>query len=741
VSTLSRQSDERILAALNPEQREAVLHEEGPLLVLAGAGSGKTRVLTHRIARLVERGAPADGILAITFTNKAAGEMQMRTQALCGLKSPWISTFHSFSARVLRRHIHRLTPYDNHFSIYDQEDSLALIKEVLRDLGVEKEVWTPQEARAEISRLKNTAGGDIESRFGAGFVHGQALRSVYHAYSSRLRERNAVDFDDLLLLTVSLFEEHPDVLERYQEQFAHILVDEYQDTNSVQYRITWLLAAKRRNLCITGDPDQSIYRWRGADINNILNFEHDYPDARVVRLEQNYRSTKSILSVANALIAHNELRKPKELWTENPQGEPVRIYLFPDEREEAREITVLIEELAAKGTPLGGIAVFYRINSLSRAIEEELIYANIPYTIVGGIEFFQRQEVKDLLAYLQVLDNPRDAESLRRILNVPARQLGPASVEKLAEEARAQGSSLLDAVLHHAGAAGLQKRALTGAKRFAEVHEALAAHKEGPVGVLLERVVALTGYARHLERRHAGEDDRLANVGELISAGKEYDRAHPEGGLTGFLETVRLLTSFDCWEERADRVTLMTLHAAKGLEFPVVVIAGVEEGLLPLLRAADPDPDIEEERRLLYVGITRARERLYLTHAALRARFGERHHSTPSRFIAEVCSRAGPEAGGEGDALEVDDETSASLAGAARVVVEEDFWDRAGDEDWDLDDEDPYPLGSRVYHEEYGEGEVTRLTGRGRHRRVTVAFERAGSKQFVASHARLERRR
>jgi len=748
---LKPSDNSRALQALNPQQREAVLHDKGPLLILAGAGSGKTRVVTHRMAHLISRGTPAHEILAITFTNKAAGEMKERTEALCALQCPWVSTFHSFAARLLRRHIGRLVPYDSNFSIYDTEACRSVIKDVLKQLRLTDGPWPPRAAQGEISRLKNRASDGMENAFGADYLYGQILRDIYEAYRKRLEAQNAVDFDDLLLFTARLLREHPDLLAELRDQFRYILVDEYQDTNAVQYEITQRLTGPERNICITGDPDQSIYGWRGADIGNILNFETDYPDARVIKLEQNYRSTKNILHVANCLIAHNEERREKELWTENPRSDPVRVYRFADERSEAREISTLVRTLLDSGTSASDIAVFYRINSLSRAIEEELVYANIPYSIVGSVEFFQRKEVKDILAYAQLLDNPRDDECLKRVLNTPPRGIGKTSLERLARCAAERETCLLDIVRNHAASAGLTKRPLAGVENLGKLYTEFAALREGPVDALLKAVIDLTGYESYLEAAHPNDAfDRVTNLSELVNAAREYQKLNTEGTLTGFLESSRLLSSVDRWAKEQERVTLMTLHSAKGLEFPVVILVGVEHGILPLVRSQDPDTDIEEERRLFYVGITRAQKKLYLTHTGRRMRFGQERSSFPSQFLAELQPTA-PETGADtsADALELDQETAESLENAGRLpgegddadaaLLEEDFSDAGLDYD-SLDvDEDPLPSGCRVYHDGYGEGEVVRASGVAGRRRVTVRFDDGEEKQFVVGFAPLQR--
>ena len=791
----ARPTPESILDSLNPAQGEAASHRHGPLMVLAGAGSGKTRVITHRIAYLAASGCPLDRILAITFTNKAAGEMRDRVEQITGERSPWISTFHSFSARVLRRYIYRIEPYDTSFTICDTDDCKSLIKELLKDLNVDSELWQPRSVLSAISKLKSQSNGDVDE-LGTDYRHGRVLRSIVLEYLHRMRERNLLDFDDLLLLTVRLFEEHPDVLERYREQFEFVLVDEYQDTNRLQYTICRQLTLEHGNLCITGDPDQSIYKWRGADISNILSFEKDYPGARTVKLEQNYRSSGNVLAVANALIAHNTERKDKELWTENAPGEPVHVFRTLTEHEEASRVVQTLKTFVDSGTPLGDVAIFYRINSLSRVLEQELIYANIPYSIVGGVEFFLRKEVKDVLAYLRVLANPRDSESLKRIINTPPRGIGPTTVAKLEAAAQRQGRGLLEVVLDRSLRAGdLKKAQSSKVDAFADLYRAVESAKGGSVESLVEAVVRESGYREHLTEKMPDEaEERIANIGEVVGAAVEYDKVHPDGDIVGFLELTAILGDVDRWEQRDDRVSLMTLHAAKGLEFPVVFIVGVEDGLVPLIRSQDEDPDIEEERRLLYVGITRAEERLHLSHVSSRQRFGRAQRSVPSRFLRELTPKE--ETADEGhETLRFDYSTEESLyepreparwrdfparSGAQSHGFESEFSSPHEDTPFDsgestpdgfpsdshahhddpiaaeyaqeapdgfdgfgpdgaTDDDDPYPEGARVLHEEYGEGTVVRASGFGARRRVTIRFPEVGEQQFVIRFAPIQR--
>ena len=810
-----------LLEPLNPNQRRAVAHGDGPLMVFAGAGSGKTRVITHRIARLLLTGVPADGILAITFTNKAAAEMRERATALCGVRSPWIATFHSFSARLLRRHMHRLQPFDNNFSIYDAEDSLAVLRSILVEQKIDSEIWTAKNARAEISRLKNRSSEndeELEANFGAGYALGQVLRSIFHAYNERLAQQNAVDFDDLLLFAVRLLREHEDLRERYGRQFEHILVDEYQDTNGLQYTLLSLLCATHQNICVTGDPDQSIYAWRGAEVENIARFERDYNSPEFVVLDQNYRSVQNVLDVANALIANNRDRHEKNLWSARGPGEVVRVRSFEDARTEANAVAARIEELIGGGATAQDIAILYRINSLSRVFEEALIHRGLPYRIVGGIAFFQRLEVKDILAYLQVLANPRDDEAFKRIVNVPRRGIGSATLEKLVEFASREQIPLVEAIAH-TGNVGLGNTAAARVRALADLFQSLqSAASEAPgVEALVLETIQATDYESHVRKTEPESAlERLENLEELRRAAKEFDVApedEPEsqpathddetdsgpistgqlrathadrvahdsadearaGGeaptdagppaaaahrLRAFLERIRLLSSVDEWKDGTrDRVTLLTLHAAKGLEFPHVFIVGVEEGLLPLVRMQSADLDLEEERRLLYVGITRSMETLTLTHVRWRERFGRSTRSAPSTFLAEIvqgndesvitCESSGVPTTSSthrrwNERWESSDASSDGWAGLGpddSTEADDGFQPHEDAYDGIDVDEDPYPPGCRVYHDDYGEGEIVAAHGQGSRRRITIVFddEAVGRKQFVTSYVSLRR--
>lgn len=738
-----------ILEHLNPAQTDAVLHEAGPLFVLAGAGSGKTRVITHRIAHLLESGIPPDSILAITFTNKAASEMKARAEQLCGMQSRWISTFHSFCARILRRHIHRLPPYDNAFSIYDSDDVKSVLRDILKDLCISSSVWNASAAQTAISRLKNSGGAVEGDTFAMARTRDRQLGEIFEEYSRRLQERNAADFDDLLLLTVRLFDEAPDVLQQYREQFQHVLVDEYQDINALQYRIGQVLTATHRNICITGDPDQSIYAWRGADITNILNFQNDYPDARVVTLDKNYRSTGHVLEVANALIEHNTERVPKSLWTDGPPGEPVRIHLFSEEGTEASGVATRIQDLLLEDFSPGDIAVFYRVNALSRPIEQALIYANIPYDIVGGIEFFLRREVKDILAYLQILDNPRDTESLKRIINVPSRGIGKVTLGKLQAAAADQGKSPLELLLEEKAELPGTGKTRESLLQFRGLYRHLAETAKRPVGERVQEVIERTGYEDQLrESKDPADRERIENLGELVNAAEEYDRENPGGSLTGFLEQVNLLGDVDRWKRDTERVALMSLHSAKGLEFPAVFIIGVEDGILPLIRDSGSTVDVEEERRLLYVGITRAKARLCLTHTCSRRRFGRTQRSLPSRFLRELQPSDTPEDPDSSPSVLIEGSPVTDVEGRGRDAMgaggdpgalDDPLLDDGYDDTFDQMDEDPFPVGTEVYHDEYGGGKVIRTSGIGRRWTVTVVFEDGTNLQFNPRYAPLRR--
>jgi DNA helicase II / ATP-dependent DNA helicase PcrA len=627
-----------LLELLNPTQLDAVEHTEGPLLILAGAGSGKTRVLTHRVAYLIDQGLAApEEVLAITFTNKAAREMKDRVALLVGPDSRkmWVSTFHAFCARILRVHAEKLG-YKREFTIYDGADQVRLVKRCIVELGKDPKRFNPRSFQAQISSAKNVLmAPDDFLRNTEGYI-AENVAEVYDLYQKRLYENNAMDFDDLIMQTVALLELFPEVRERYQTRFKYIHVDEYQDTNHAQYRLVNLLAAGHRNLCVVGDDDQSVYSWRGADIRNILDFERDYPEAKVVKLEQNYRSTQTILDAANAVVANNASRKPKALWTAGGEGERIRIFAASDEYAEARFVVSEVERLIEGDASPREISVFYRTNAQSRALEDVLVREGVPYQVVGGVRFYERAEVKDAMAYLSVISNPDDSVSLERIINVPKRGLGNTSVAKLQDYARRNGASLYGA-LAEADAVGLTGAAKKACRGVRDLIEGLrVAAKEVPPAELIGAVLDESGYRKELEAEDTVEaESRLENLEELINAAREYERVEPEPTLEGFLQEQALYSDQDSLTSEGGSVTLMTLHNAKGLEFGHVFVVGMEEGTFPHARSLD-EHNLEEERRLAYVGITRARETLTLTHAKLRSSWGEREHRMPSRFLSEI---------------------------------------------------------------------------------------------------------
>jgi len=631
-----------LLNQLNRTQLEAVTHTEGPLLILAGAGSGKTRVLTQRIAYLIEQGlAKPDEILAITFTNKAAREMKDRVALLVGPDSlrMWVSTFHAFCARVLRVHAEKLG-YRREFTIYDSADQVRLVKRCIIELGKDPKRFNPRSFHAQISTAKNLLlDAKDYLRQTEGFM-AENVAEVYDLYQKRLYENNAMDFDDLIMQTVALLEVFPEVRDRYQRRFKYIHVDEYQDTNHAQYRLVNTLAAAHRNLCVVGDDDQSVYSWRGADIRNILDFERDYPEAKVVKLEQNYRSTQRILSAANAVVANNASRKAKELWTAGDEGERIRLFTAADDYAEARFVVSEIRRLADTGASLRDVAVFYRTNAQSRTLEDVLVREGVPYQIVGGVRFYERAEIKDAMAYLSVISNPNASVSLERIINVPKRGLGATSLARLSEYAQRNGISLYDS-LAEADEAGLSGAARKTCAKVRELFEGWrVAAREVPPSEMMEAVLDESGYKKELEAEATVEaESRLENLQELVNAAAEYERmAGPqEATLDGFLQEQALFSEADKLTGEG-RVTLMTLHNAKGLEYDHVFIVGMEEGTFPHARSMD-EQNLEEERRLCYVGITRARKTLTLTYARVRSTYGEREYQMPSRFLSEIPER------------------------------------------------------------------------------------------------------
>ena len=714
-----------ILEELNPEQREAALHFQGPLLILAGAGSGKTRVLTYRVALLVASGRADPGnILAITFTNKAAEEMRGRIHRLVGPRasSIWISTFHAACARILRREAERLG-YRKNFVIYDDEDQLRMVGRVMRELDLDVKRFPPRMVRAVIEKAKIDMLDPEDFRQRVHDDLTQVASSVYLSYQEELRRNNAMDFDDLLLNTIALFELFPAVLEHYQRRFAYINVDEYQDTNPAQYRLVRLLSAAHRNLCVVGDDDQGIYSWRGADLRNILEFERDFPEAKVVRLERNYRSTRTILEAANHVVSRIAGRREKRLWTEREEGEPIRYLFAPSGSEEAAFVAAEIDRLVEeRGYRHRDIAVFYRTNAQSRPFEEVLLRAGIPYKIVGGFKFYERKEVKDAIAYLKFLLNPHDAVSLRRIVNEPRRGIGDTTLAHLEDHARREGLSLWEAMQRAEEVPALGTAARSRVAGFVELVRGLAARREEmDVPGFLREVLEKSGYLEALRAEKTFEaEGRLENLEELLSAAAEFFAAHPGEGLDAFLERTSLVAEIDLYDEEEGAVTLMTLHNAKGLEFPVVFIVGMEDGVFPHLRCMGSEESMEEERRLFYVGVTRAKDLLYLTGAASRSLYGDVKVSPPSRFLRDIPSRylevvsmapweAGKGAGGEGAGIAAD-----ALAASYRV-------------------------GDRVMHDVWGEGMIIALSrGRGGPE-VTVNFPGVGEKLLLLQYAPLKK--
>ena len=631
---------DRLLAGLNEPQRKAVEHPGGPLLVLAGAGSGKTRVLTHRVAFLIAaHGVKPNEVLAITFTNKAANEMKERVETLLGpiARTMWVSTFHAACARILRKEAQQLG-YRRNFTIYDAGDQVRVIKQCLKELGLDPKRFPPKGIHAVISSAKNRlidadAFKDMVENF-----FDDTVASVYAIYQKKLFANNAMDFDDLLMRTVDLFMRFPDRLEHYQHSFRHVLVDEYQDTNHAQYMLVNLLGREHRNVCVVGDDDQSIYSWRGADVRNILDFKRDYPEATVIKLEQNYRSTQSILNAANEVISNNGERMSKKLWTDLGEGEPVRVTEVEDEHGEARFVAGEISRLEQKeGFHPGDIAVFYRVNAQSRVLEDLLIRYGIPYRIVGGTKFYERAEIKDALAYLLILDNPSDSVSFSRIVNSPKRGIGAASVAALSRFSDAEGISMPEAAAKAGDIADLRPAAVKALEAFSAWMGDLAqTAANSPVAETLDEVLTGSGYLDALSAERTIEaEGRIENLQEFVGVAEEYDSIHPEGSLREFLQEISLYTDTDKLAEAEEAVTLMTLHNAKGLEFPVVLIIGAEEGIFPHSRSLE-EQNLEEERRLCYVGMTRAMKRLYFTYAATRNLYGSRSYNMASRFLAEL---------------------------------------------------------------------------------------------------------
>ena len=729
-----------IYDTLNNEQREAVFCTEGPLLMLAGAGSGKTRSLTHRIAYLIEeKGVAPWNILAITFTNKAAQEMRERVDALVGYGSEdiWISTFHATCSRILRRHID-LLGYDRNFTIYDASDQKSLMKEVLKEMKIDTKQFPERSVMSEISSAKNEYKSPLDYRneYGSNFRN-QRIADIYERYQKRLKENNALDFDDLLVKMVDLFQTNPDVLEHYQDRFQYIMVDEYQDTNTVQFLLVSLLAKKYRNLCVVGDDDQSIYKFRGANIYNILNFEKVFLDAQVIRLEQNYRSTQNILNAANGVIANNKGRKEKKLWTENQKGELVHFKQYDTEYDEADGVVSRINFLAMRGVQYKDMAILYRTNAQSRIFEEKLKQKNIPYAIVRGISFYDRKEIKDLMSYLKVVDSGMDDLSVKRIINVPKRGIGQTTINRLQEFAILNQMSFLDAVFN-ADEIPEVARALAKLHKFADMIEEFREYaSEHEISELLEHILDVTQYRAEVEAEGTDESiSRLEDIEELFNDIAYYEEEEENPNLRDFLAEKDMYTlnaGIDNLEDENNKVLLMTLHNAKGLEFNNVFLGGMEEGVFPGFGAmmSGDESEIEEERRLCYVGITRAKERLFLSAAKRRMLRGQTQYNRRSRFIDEI----------PGQYLDTEQRVVKNTERPAKYQ----YGAKAG-KPYNLSDfkvkpvgELDYQVGDRVKHIKFGVGTVQEITKGGRDFEVAVEFDRVGRKKMFASFAKLKK--
>jgi DNA helicase-2/ATP-dependent DNA helicase PcrA len=722
---------DELLAGLNPPQRDAVVHGEGPLLILAGAGSGKTRVLTHRIAYLMRtKQARADEILAITFTNKAAQEMRERVELLVGraTRAMWVMTFHSACARMLRADAHRLG-YTRQFTIYDAADQRRLIKRCLDDLDIDAKRFTPRAMQSQISDAKNKLRSSEDYRQLVGSYFEQTVADVYEQYERELHRMNAMDFDDLLVRSVNLLELFQEVRDRYATAFRWILVDEYQDTNHAQYRWLQLLGSEHRNVAVVGDDDQSIYAFRGADVKNILNFQDDFVDAHVVKLEQNYRSTQTILSAANAVVANNRGRMAKALWTEIGEGDPIKVRELSDEHAEARYVAAEIERMVDEGVSREEIAVFYRTNAQSRVLEDMLVRAQIGYQVIGGTKFYERAEIRDAVAYLTFLANPQDAQSFTRVANSPKRGLGQTSLSRVLSHSDTMGITVWEAAEQPETVPGLGTAAQKALGRFMSTMVRLRERMESaPVGDLLDELLRETGYYDALEAERTIEaQGRLENLQELVRVGREYDALAEEGSVGEFLQQIALIADVDSLRDEEGLVTLMTLHNAKGLEFPIVFMIGMEDGIFPHSRALD-EGDLEEERRLAYVGLTRAMRDLTLTYARRRNSFGANSFGMRSRFIDEIPR-------------ELTDQEDKQAVGAGWAPGRVASWTNAAAATAEAHPDTAgtvFRLGDDVVHAAFGEGVVTGTEPGGI---VVVRFAGDGSeRKLMADYAPIKKR-
>lgn len=745
-----------LLTSLNEPQRQAVLHSEGPLLLLAGAGSGKTRALTHRVAHLIqERSVPVWQIMAVTFTNKAAAEMRERLSKLLNDgETPWVATFHASCVRILRQDIAALG-YSRDFTIYDDQDQLRLLKDILKAQDVSEKVLKPRAAASFIDSAKNRGKGP--ESFTNVRADEQLLVGLYGLYQQKLKEANALDFGDLLFLTVRLLSEHEEIRLRWQQRFSHLLIDEFQDTNRVQYQLMRLLAGPHTAICVVGDDDQSIYRWRGAEVGNILGFDHDFPGATIIRLEQNYRSSRTILDAAGAVVGHNSDRREKELWTENEAGDPLHVEAAPDDRDEANFVADEIGRLQFQGVGLQDIAVFYRTNAQSRALEEALRSRSIKYAMFGGVKFYSRMEVKDALAYLRILVNPSDSLSARRIINVPPRGIGPTTVERITAYEQQAGGFLpaCREALNHGALKGAAARKVTDF--LALIDDFRVQMDRLPYPQLMAELIQQSGYGPVLQEEadkaltSDGRQDargRLENLEQLLAGMEEH--AATDGSIQDYLEQVALVTDLDSYDSSQPRVSMMTLHSAKGLEFPVVFMTGMEEGLFPHARSGDLGEELAEERRLCYVGMTRAMQKLYLSHARRRRVYGTYQFNPPSRFLKEipaelidgydsdsvtttVAAPAGHNLASLADLMASDDEPAVESNWSEPVAQPKTKVSRSEPEVG----ESGLRLGLKVRHVKFGVGTVRRLEGQGDKQKVTVYFNSVGTKKLLLKFAGL----
>ena len=729
-----------IYDTLNEQQQEAVFCTEGPLLLLAGAGSGKTRVLTHRIAYLMDQGVNPYHIMAITFTNKAAKEMRERVDDLVGFGAEhiWVSTFHSTCVRILRRHIDKLG-YGNSFTIYDADDQKSLIKQICKQYKIDTKMMPERKIINEISSAKDEfmTPSEYETRHQYDFKK-KKIAQIYKEYQKQLKANNALDFDDLIFKTVELFQFHPEVLDYYQERFRYIMVDEYQDTNTIQFQLVSMLARKYQNLCVVGDDDQSIYKFRGANVKNILNFENVFPEAVTIKLEQNYRSTKNILNAANEVIKHNKGRKTKKLWTENEEGDLIEFHQYGTEYEEARKIIHEIEDLSKEGYDYKNMAILYRTNAQSRVFEESFMIKNIPYRIVGGTNFYQRKEVKDILSYLKVVDNGLDDLAVRRIINVPRRGIGAATIEKINVYAVEHNVSFLDACFSSDSidTLGNAKKKING---FADlIREFRRKMQEGSLEELFKYITDETGYIANLKAEETEEaEGRIENINELLNKVVTYEQEAEEASLSELLEEIALVADIDNLEDSDNRVVLMTLHSAKGLEFPYVFICGMEDGIFPsyMTVLSEDDDDMEKERRLCYVGITRAKKKLYLSAAKRRMMQGRTQFNKVSRFIDEIPEQL----------LQLDTGVNFKEKRPDKALFSSNRSNRfrkpyqAKSFTSTKMDTLPYDVGDMVKHIKFGKGKVLEIVSGGRDYEVTVDFEKAGVKKMFASFAKLKK--